>query len=60
MYAKQSVASDHKPSNNTYVSPRISSLDTERKVGQPLVKTFLKQRFRSAWLHYVSGHFEDI
>jgi len=39
--------------SNTYISSLISSLDSERNWGKPLVKPFLKQRFLSAWLHCV-------
>ena len=38
--------------SNTYISSRISSLDSERNWGKPLVKTFLKQLFFSSWLLY--------
>jgi len=53
-------ASDHKLSDNTYFSSRISSMDTEGNLGKSMVKTFLKHRLRSARLHSVPGHSEDI
>ena len=56
----KTVASDHKRSDNTYISSRISSLDTEGTVLESLGKTFLKQCFSSAWFHCVSGPFEGI
>ena len=37
----KTFASDHERSDNTYISWRISSPDTERNLGKPLVKTFL-------------------
>jgi hypothetical protein len=60
MYAKKTVASDQKLSDNTYISSRISSLDKESDLLKPLVKTFLKQRFLSAWLHGVSSLGEKV
>jgi hypothetical protein len=53
------VAADHKRSDNTYVSSRISSLDRDGTIRKSVTEVFLKP-FHCAWLQFVSGPSDDI